>query len=101
MNSVIFLDFRKASDIVNHEVLLNKLSCYGVGDEELLFLASYLKNRTQCCSVHGYQSTLNKVISGVLQGSILVSDAIITMYADDTSLDKAIRTAQQLKEELQ
>ena len=27
-------------------------------------------------------------------------DANITMYADDTSLDKAIRTSQQLKEEL-
>ena len=29
-----------------------------------------------------------------------VQDAYITMYADDTSLDKAIRTSQQLKEEL-
>ena len=29
-----------------------------------------------------------------------VQDANITMYADDTSLDKAIRTLQQLQEEL-
>ena len=29
-----------------------------------------------------------------------VQDANITMYADDTSLDKALRTSQQLQEEL-
>ena len=115
MNSVIFLDIKKAFDIVNHVILLNKLNCYGVNDEKLLFFASYLQNRTQCCSINGYQSTLKKVICGVPQGSILgpllfitymndlpayAQDANITMYADDTTLDKAIRTSQQLQDEL-
>ena len=65
----------------------------------------------QCCSINGFQLTLN--ICGVPQGSILgpllfiiymddlkdyIQDANITMYGDDTSLDKAIRTSQQLKE---
>ena len=70
MNSEIFLDI-KAFDTVNHEVLLNKLNCSGVSDEELFFFASYLQSRTQCCSINGYQSTLKKVIYGVPQGSIL------------------------------
>ena len=115
MNSVIFLDIKKAFDTVDQEILLNKLNCYGVSDEELLFFASYLQNRTQCCSINGYQSNLKEVICRVPQGSILgpllfiiymndlpayVQDANITMYADDTSLDKAIRSSQQLKEEL-
>ena len=71
MNSVIFLDIKKAFDTVDHEMLLNKLNCYGVSDEELLFFASYLQNRSQCCSVNGYQSTLKNVICEVPQGSIL------------------------------
>ena len=81
--------------------MFNKLNCYGVSDEELLFFASYVQIRTQCCSINGYQSTLKKVICGVPQGSILgpllfiiyiymndlpayVQDANITMYADET-----------------
>ena len=115
MNSVIFLDIRKAFDTVNHEILLNKLNCYGMEDDELLFFSSYLRDRTQCCSVNGHQSTLKKVTCGVPQGSILepllfiiymndlpdcVKDVNVTMYADDTSLDKAIRTSHELKEEL-
>ena len=61
MNSVIFLDIKKAFDTVNYEILLNKLNCYRVSDEELLFFASYLESRTQCCSINGYQSTLKKL----------------------------------------
>ena len=71
MNSVIFLDIKKAFDTVDHEILLNKLNCYGVSDKELLLFASYLQNRSQCCSINGYQSNLKEVTCGVPQGSIL------------------------------
>ena len=115
MNSVVFLDIRKAFDTVNYQILLDKLYCYGIGHGELLFFRSYLQNRTQCCSVNGQISTLQTVTFGVLQGSILrpllfiiymndlpafVQEANITMYADDTSLHKAYRTSHQLKEEI-
>ena len=101
MNSVVFLDIRKAFDTVNHQILLDKLHCYGIGEGELLFFRSYLQNRTQCCSVNGQISTLQTATCGVPQGSILgpllfiiymndlpafVQVANITMYADDTSL---------------
>ena len=57
MNSVVFLDIHEAFDTVNHQILLDKLHCYSIGDGELLFFMSYLENRTQCCSVNGQIST--------------------------------------------
>ena len=82
MNSVIFLDIKKAFDTVKHEIFLNKLNCYGASDEKLLFFASYLQNRTQCFSINGNQLTLKKVIYGVPQGSILGS-LLFIIYMND------------------
>ena len=58
MTSVIFLDMRKAFDNVNHQILLDNMHRYSVGDEELLFFRSYLQNCTQFRSVIGHISTL-------------------------------------------
>ena len=64
MNSVVVLDIRKAFDTVNHQILLDKLHCHGIGDGELLFFRSYLQNRTKRCSVNGQISTLQTVTCG-------------------------------------
>ena len=37
MNSVVFLDIKKAFDTLSHGILLLKLSCYGIKDLELMF----------------------------------------------------------------
>ena len=42
---VIFLDFRKAFDVVYHEILLKKLQTYGFGSCSLKWFSSYLSNR--------------------------------------------------------
>ena len=44
-NAVIFLDLQKAFDTVNHEILLEKLCLYGLHDNDLSLLKSYLSNR--------------------------------------------------------
>ena len=56
INSVVFLDIRKAFDTVDHKILLDKLSYYGIDKDQLSFFKSYLNDRTQCCSINGVNS---------------------------------------------
>ena len=115
MNSVVFLDIRKAFDTIDHQILIKKLSQYGIQDDELNFFESYLENRTQCCSVNGKLSDRQKIEYGVPQGSILglllfiiymndlplfVTNAQISMYADDTSLYNNIKSVSEIKDNL-
>ena len=61
VNAVVFLDLKKAFDTVDHDVLLGKLSLYGVQESPYDFwFKSYLNNRTQKFVVNG---SLSKVFS--------------------------------------
>ena len=71
ITSAVLLDIRKEFDTIDHDILLNKLNYYGIRDEELGFMRSYLSNRRQCCSVNAHTSGYRMIITGVLQGSIL------------------------------
>ena len=49
-NGILFVDFRKAFDVIRHDLLLRKLSIYGVSSCTLAFLSSYLACRqTSVC----------------------------------------------------
>jgi len=37
----------KAYDSVNHDILLDKLCCYGIHSSALLWFTSYLENRSK------------------------------------------------------
>ena len=104
---VIYFDFMKAFDSVNHDLILSKLKRqYGIDGRLLKLMVNYLQDRTQCVVVDGVSSGQRPVQSGVPQGSILgpllfvmfINDMFqcissgtdIALYADDTKISRQI-----------
>ncbi|KAL4113468.1 hypothetical protein QTP88_017083 [Uroleucon formosanum] len=51
---VVFTDFKKAFDTVDHGLLINELDTLGIDDPLLSWLRSYLSNRQQFAKVNNY-----------------------------------------------
>ena len=68
---VVYLDFAKAYDKVDHSVLLHKIRALGIEGKLGSWIGSFLLDRTQEVKVEGSKSRKEKVISGVPQGSVL------------------------------
>lgn len=107
----VFLDFTKAFDCLNHEVLFKKLEIYGIRGHALLLLQSYLQHRQQYVNINGHSSTVRSITSGVPQGSVLgpflfnlyINDIIhvnkkakFVIYADDTTILFSAETCDKL-----
>ena len=86
---VIYLDFAKAFDKVCHERLMVKVEAIGVTGEVKEWLGDWLRNRVQRVVVEGEESDWKKVLSSVVQGSVL-GGTLFTIYIDD--IDEGILT---------
>ena len=63
---VVYFDFSKAFESVNHDILLNKLKhLYGLNGRLLKFLVDNLRDRQQCVIIWGQKSDYRPVASGV------------------------------------
>ena len=97
---VILMDLSKAFDSLNHDLLLAKLEAYGLYNNPVSFMRTYLTNRLQRCKINNSFSEWAKISAGVPQGSILgpllfnifINDILflqkcdLANYADDSTI---------------
>ncbi len=67
----VFLDLKKAFDLVNHDILLKKLSSYTANSPFILLFKSYMELRSQSVYVNTEYSNEGIVRCRIPQGSIL------------------------------
>jgi len=104
---VIYTDFKKAFDSVNHKVLIYVLSECGFGEPLLTWFRSYLNDRYLWVKVFGIKSKLFSPSSGVPQGGSSITPSFylfinsvlrvlhhcrILCFADDIKLYMRVST---------
>ena len=113
----VYLDFKKAFDLVNHNTLISKLKVYFPNSQITKLIESYLTNRSQFVLLNGKTSNKRVIQSGVPQGSVLgplffivyINDLPLhlnketenTLFADDSALYTANRQISTINNTLQ
>ena len=96
------VDLSAAFDVISPDILLDKLSLYGLDLSSLLWFLNYLRGRSQYVQIGSHKSTIKKLRYGVPQGSILgpllfiiymndvqssLRHCIVESYANDTTVE--------------
>ena len=113
----IYIDLKKASDTVQHKILLHKLQYYGIRGLAFHWFETYLSKRKQFVVINDTQSDISDLCEcGVPQGSVLgpilfllfindihksLNNIVIKLFADDTNCfisDKDFNSLERLAE---
>ena len=77
-----FADFKKGFDVIDHRILLRKLSCYGLHPSLVRWLAAFLQGRSQCVQLADVSSASKSPNGGIPQGTKL-SPILFAVMVDD------------------
>lgn len=80
--ALVLLDYSKAFDTVNHDLLCAKLKYYGFHSSAFNLIKNYLTNRSQSVIINNTVSSALPVTSGVPQGSI-IGPLLFVLYTSD------------------
>ena len=107
----VLIDLSEAFDCVPHDILIAKLEAYGINENFLAYLHSYLSKRKQCVRINNVTVDFETIISGVPQGLIVgpilfncffndffyfIEKASVHNFADDNTLSMFEETIQNL-----
>ena len=116
LTGTVLLDFSKAFDLVNHNILLHKLKVYKFSEQTLALLKSYLLGRTQEVRIGKFDSEKRNILAGVPQGSVLgpllfilfindlplhIEHSNIDIFADDATLHNSSKDIRNINSDLQ
>ena len=82
INGVVFIDFKKAFDTVDHTILLAKLERCGIRETPLKWFRSYLHQRKKIWKINNAVSNAVHINCGVPQGSNL-GPLLFNLYIND------------------
>lgn len=97
----VYLDFQKAFDVLDLNILMTKFKKYGIGGRALLWLESFCRERKQIVKINNIESDICELKYGTAQGGVLgpliflifINDLLdirlnskIFAYADDTAV---------------